>query len=341
MSGSTRILQGRNVFTRAETIKLFKTARDALFLRLSNRSGRWGPAVVGSGVQSIASQFGRALNERLVILSELFARQCNAIAAQRARRTAQVMNLYSRIYSEHSLRFVLERLLRSNFFKRAKGRPIYLLFGSTVFNWEKEKINDEELTSCVEDMDHIMKLQSDSVYDRHYMDMWEIVINRPHLKAWRQPVNGTHLYQYKVYGSFDDISPKAFFSVQVDLGYRKEWDKLVIKLDCIDRDEESGSELVHWVTHFPYPMYSRDYVFVRRYQVDRENNVMVLTSRAVEHPSLPVSESYVRVSTYNSKMVIRPHSSIEENGFDYVLTYYDDPQAAFPTFAYKWMASTG
>lgn len=30
-----------------------------------------------------------------------------------------------------------------------------------------------------------------------------------------------------------------------------------------------------------------------------------------------------------------------QNGFDYVLTYYDDPQAAFPTFAYKWMASTG
>lgn len=52
-------------------------------------------------------------------------------------------------------------------------------------------------SSCVEDMDHIMKLQNDSVYDRHYMDMWEIVINRPHLKAWRQPVNGTHLYQYK------------------------------------------------------------------------------------------------------------------------------------------------
>lgn len=103
---------------------------------------------MGTGVRNIASHFGRALNEHLVILSELFARQCHAIAAQRARRTAQVINLYSRIYNERSLSFVLDRL-RSNFFKRAKGRPIYLLFGSTVFNWEKEKINEEELTRLI------------------------------------------------------------------------------------------------------------------------------------------------------------------------------------------------
>jgi len=30
-----------------------------------------------------------------------------------------------------------------------------------------------------------------------------------------------------------------------------------------------------------------------------------------------------------------------QNGFDYVLTYYDDPKAAFPSFAYNWMATTG
>jgi len=28
-----------------------------------------------------------------------------------------------------------------------------------------------------------------------------------------------------------------------------------------------------------YPMYSRDYVYVRRYSVDKENNLMVLVSR--------------------------------------------------------------
>ena len=30
-----------------------------------------------------------------------------------------------------------------------------------------------------------------------------------------------------------------------------------------------------------------------------------------------------------------------QNGFDFVLTYYDDPKANFPRVAYNWMASSG
>merc|ERR1719334_1451732 len=42
-----------------------------------------------------------------------------------------------------------------------------------------------------------------------------------------------------------------------------------------------------------------------------------------------------------SNMVIKPHSSFSEEGLDYVLTYYDDPQATIPSAAMSWMASTG
>lgn len=142
---------------------------------------------------------------------------------------------------------------------------------------------------------------------------------------------------------------------QLDTEYRKKWDSLVIKLEVVDRDVSTGTEVVHWATHFPvsficllfclsgesylfcifcvrrtlvfasfifvcanydlglssvqerllamlkyifsfyfrlvswlfnlfhfttqYPMYSRDYVYVRRYDVDVENNLMVLVSR--------------------------------------------------------------
>jgi len=38
---------------------------------------------------------------------------------------------------------------------------------------------------------------------------------------------------------------------KVDLEFRKQWDKLVIKLDIVDRDESSGTEVVHWVMHYP------------------------------------------------------------------------------------------
>ena len=39
--------------------------------------------------------------------------------------------------------------------------------------------------------------------------------------------------------------------LQVDLEFRKQWDKLVIDLDVVDEDDESGAQVIHWVTHFP------------------------------------------------------------------------------------------
>ncbi|XP_010005729.1 PREDICTED: stAR-related lipid transfer protein 7, mitochondrial [Chaetura pelagica] len=170
---------------------------------------------------------------------------------------------------------------------------------------------------------------------------WELVMDKQHFKLWRRPIEGTHLYQYRVFGSYTDVTPRQFFNVQLDTEYRKKWDNLVIKLDVIERDLATGSEVIHWVTHFPYPMYSRDYVYVRRYSVDKENNLMVLVSRAVEHPGVPEDPEYVRVRTYESQMVIRPHKTFDENGFDYLLTYSDNPQTVFPRYCVSWMVSSG
>ncbi|KGL74929.1 hypothetical protein N309_00285, partial [Tinamus guttatus] len=170
---------------------------------------------------------------------------------------------------------------------------------------------------------------------------WEMVMDKKHFRLWRRPIEGTHLYQYRVFGTYTDVTPRQFFNVQLDTEYRKKWDSLVIKLDVIERDLATGSEVIHWVTHFPYPMYSRDYVYVRRYRVDKENNMMVLVSRAVEHPSVPEDPEYVRVRTYESQMVIRPHKTFDENGFDYLLTYSDNPQTVFPRYCVSWMVSSG
>lgn len=38
---------------------------------------------------------------------------------------------------------------------------------------------------------------------------------------------------------------------QLDTEYRKKWDSLVIKLEVVDRDSNTGSEVVHWATQFP------------------------------------------------------------------------------------------
>lgn len=63
-----------------------------------------------------------------------------------------------------------------------------------------------------------------------------------------------------VFGTFNDVPAKTFFHVQLDTEYRKRWDKLVIKLDIIDRyknnlnancDENAGNEVLHWVMKYP------------------------------------------------------------------------------------------
>ncbi|KAJ8393931.1 hypothetical protein AAFF_G00054640 [Aldrovandia affinis] len=170
---------------------------------------------------------------------------------------------------------------------------------------------------------------------------WEVVIQKKDFWVWKRPLQNSHLYEYRVLGTYSDITPRQFFNVQLDTEYRKKWDALVIKLEVVDRDVNTGSEIVHWATYFPYPLYSRDYVYVRRYDVDPVNNLMVLVSRAVEHPSIPETEEFVRVQSYQSKMVIRPHKSFDENGFDYLLTYSDDPQTVFPRYCVSWMVSSG
>ena len=39
---------------------------------------------------------------------------------------------------------------------------------------------------------------------------------------------------------------------QTDIEYRKKWDKLVIKLDVIDKEGvDGGCEVMHWVMHYP------------------------------------------------------------------------------------------
>ncbi|XP_014749041.1 PREDICTED: stAR-related lipid transfer protein 7, mitochondrial [Sturnus vulgaris] len=171
---------------------------------------------------------------------------------------------------------------------------------------------------------------------------WELMMERPHFRLWRRPIPGSPLYQYRVFGSYTDVTPRQFFNVQVSRIPRNSWKFLGNSWNfwpLLELGWESGSGI--WVTRFPYPMYSRDYVYVRRYSVDSDHNLMVLVSRAVEHPGIPEDPEHVRVRSYESHMVIRPHRGFDENGFDYLLTYSDNPQTVFPRYCLSWMVSSG
>ncbi|XP_039728497.1 stAR-related lipid transfer protein 7, mitochondrial [Pteropus medius] len=292
-------------------------------------------------------------------LLALLANQCRFVTGLRVRRAQQIAQLYGRLYSDSARRVLLGRLWR-----RLRGRAGHasgvMAALAGVFVWDEERIQEEELQRSIDEMKRLEEMSTvfqSSGVERHPPEPksqtegnedsggkeqpWEMVMDKKHFKLWRRPIAGTHLYQYRVFGTYTDVTPRQFFNVQLDTEYRKKWDALVIKLEVIERDVVSGSEVLHWVTHFPYPMYSRDYVYVRRYSVDQENNVMVLVSRAVEHPSVPESPEFVRVRSYESQMVIRPHKSFDENGFDYLLTYSDNPQTVFPRYCVSWMVSSG
>uniref|UniRef100_A0A8D0GHH1 StAR-related lipid transfer protein 7, mitochondrial n=1 Tax=Sphenodon punctatus TaxID=8508 RepID=A0A8D0GHH1_SPHPU len=290
-------------------------------------------------------------------LLSLLANQCSYVTGQRVLHAQQIGQLYGNIYSERTC-----WSLFSDLWCRFQGRHVNVckltaaLTG--VFMWEEERIKEEEMKKYADEMKHMEEInkifhgpggehrkreskhQVEVTYD-HEDPSWEMVMDKKHFKPWKRPIQGTHQFQYRVFGTYTDVTPRQFFNVQLDTEYRKKCDMLVIKLDVIERDQITGSEVVHWVTHFPYPMYSRDYVYVRQYSIDQENNLMVLVSRAVEHPNVPEDPEFVWVRTYESQMVIRPHRSFDENGFDYLLTYSDNPQTVFPRYCVSWMVSSG
>ncbi|XP_072122803.1 stAR-related lipid transfer protein 7, mitochondrial [Mobula birostris] len=297
----------------------------------------------GGGTRAVAPGGGR---KKMV---SILASQCSYVTGQRLRRAQQIGQLYGNLYSERSRRSLFTNLWRKFQSRHSDSGKLLVAFAA-VFMWDDERIRDEEMQRCLNDfnnldipLDEKQQSRERALCDKHPKqdDAWELVMDRSSFRLWRRPIPGSHLYQYRVFGTYNDVTPRQFFNVQLDTEYRKKWDELVIKLEVIERDEVSGSEVVHWVTHFPYPMYSRDYLYIRRYHVDEKNNMMVLLSRAVDHPDVPEHPNCVRVTSYESQMVIKPHRSFDENGFDYLLTYRDDPQTVFPRYCVSWMMSSG
>ncbi|VDN91762.1 unnamed protein product [Brugia pahangi] len=173
---------------------------------------------------------------------------------------------------------------------------------------------------------------------------WEVVRNEGNSKVLRRLHAGTGLYEFRCSGSYDDITASDFVDAQMDLAFRKKWDPNVEKLELVRKDDDTDSELIHWVAKFPYPMYPREYVFVRRRYIDEKDHCIVIANCAVADSAniIPRCEKkYVRVETYRSIMVVRAHKTFDCKGFDYVLSYYDNPESNIPKYAYNWLVNYG
>ena len=61
----------------------------------------------------------------------------------------------------------------------------------------------------------------------------------------------------------------------------------------------------------------------------------------MDYPALPEPSDAVRVRDYYSEMVIKPHTCVDQPGFNYELTYFDDPQVHLPASCVNWVATSG
>lgn len=286
-----------------------------------------------------AKRFAETLNIRVQKACSLFTRRCNVIAGQRVWRAFQIVSLYRQLYGEKRLM----QTLRANLLRH---RNLYTLLSAVgIFQWERDGISDKDMQCALaemEDMDRLVThAQKTNTACAPCPDGWDMVIDRPHLKVWRRYMSQYNLFEYRVYGTFTDITPMAFYNTQMDLKFWCSWDQQTMEINVVDTDADTNSEVIHWVYKYPYPMYPRDYCYIRRNMVNREKNRIVIKARAVEHHKCPECQDIVRVKQYQSQLVIEPHSTFTENGFEFYMTYFDDPQTKLPRLCYNWLASTG
>lgn len=221
-------------------------------------------------------------------------------------------------------------------------KPFTICLAACAFKWQDNGINDEDIDTQVRELLTVQRVCQLKNYHGCLPDLWEEMVCENDIKMWRYPKDDNpDLMEYKIFGTFSDISARMFFNIQLDNEYRKHWDDLVLKLETLDENRAKNEHVVRWVTRFPYPFSHREYVFVRRAVINDKDNTMVISSRAVEHPSCPANAKYVRVSCYTSHMVIRPHKSYDDLGFDYLMTYCDNPQIVLPSSLSSWVLSQG
>lgn len=334
--------------TRGKVTSSVGSARSVVTTRVQNS--------FTASVNPSSGSFSSKMIASISLLGRIFTRQANVYVYNRLRRANRIYTLYHTAYGKEFFGAFMTNMVRRMNRRRTAGLSILC---AAVFNFKQEGIGDDEVQKCVAEFEILKGLTPQRSratshvkcvcapkelkhveFEAHLThEGYTPVVQSDKLHIWRKSEDGSGNYKYKVYGTFTDIPARAFFAVQCDTEYRKKWDKLVVNLDIVDKDDKN--EVIHWHMHYPFPMNSRDYVFIRRCMVDPESGVMVLVSHATDHPKCPEQKGIVRVSQYESNMVISPHRSFDENGFDYLLTYYDDPHSSFPSPVYAWMAASG
>lgn len=318
------------------------------------------------------------LKEHSGRVAEACTQQFEFIAAQRVRRSLQIFHLYTRIWDKTALKEFMKSW-RNRAFRNSR-RFLTSSIGVAVFNWDRERISEKELNSYKQEIEGIYKLRDTTVVcpnchlrividvqqpgvkyctcqdnknksdatSNQDADGWRPYLEREDMLIWRRKEpNSGGLFAYKVYGSFADVTAEDFLQTQIDVEYRKQWDPIARELRIIDSDPMSEatkndrSDVIYWETEWPALFSNRDYVYQRRWVVDKDRRLIIIISKGTEHPDAPTRPGIYRVSTYWSYMVIRPYTEFHQPGIEFGLTYFDDPGVNIPSTVTAWVAMTG
>ncbi|CAK5073746.1 unnamed protein product [Meloidogyne enterolobii] len=88
---------------------------------------------------------------------------------------------------------------------------------------------------------------------------------------------------------------------------------------------------------YPYPLYPRLYIYLQQKFIDENARTVLVTNKAIDEKVYSFDDSScVRVTDYNSKLFVRAHGELDENGLDFILIYHDDPKAPIPKKIYDF-----
>ncbi|XP_012223145.1 stAR-related lipid transfer protein 7, mitochondrial-like [Linepithema humile] len=357
------------------TLKRFNTSYSHGNGRLALVLEHWSSKSQSGKFNGYRKRISLWFREQSTQVAQACKRQFEFVAAQRIRRYIQIFHLYTRIWDEVALR----EFMRSWRLRVAKNAKNFLISaaGVSMYNWDRDRINDEEINRYNNEIEGIYRLRDSTVIcakchlrividvvqpDVKYCkcscqsfassnddpDSWQPFIERQDMLIWRkQEPDSGGLFAYKVYGSFSDVTADDFLQVQIDVDYRKQWDPTAQELQIIETDPKSelsannSTDIIHWEMIWPKLFSNRDYVYQRRWVVDREKRLVVIVSRVTEHPDVPERRGIYRVRTYWSYMVIKPYTEFHEPGIEFGLTYFDDPGVNVPSAVTTWVALRG
>lgn len=164
-------------------------------------------------------------------------------------------------------------------------------------------------------------------------DGWRPFLEREDIIVWRREHKSLKgMYEYKMYGNFDDVCLEEFIDVQADLSdFRFTWDKSTKKCDVVEKIGGVNDELIyHWEVMWPRFFSNREYCCHRSIVEDPDTEMRIMLTRGTDHPGCVKNRSAVRVEDYESMLVVKAHSSPSNLGMEFVLTGFENPGLKLP-----------